>query len=82
MIDADTIVHPYASTRLFAWEDPMGCPKRHGAAGVEQNINYDDLCSKKALHVHYKGTLCMRGARRGPPADPARAAEHEPARAL
>ena len=47
MIDGDTIVHPYASTRLFAWEDPMGCPKRHGAAGVEQNINYDDLCSKK-----------------------------------
>ena len=48
MIDDDTIVHPYASTRLFAWEDPMGCPKRHGATGVEQNINYDDLCSKKA----------------------------------
>ena len=48
MIDGDTIVHPYASTRLFAWEDPMGCPKRHGATGVEQNINYDDLCSKKA----------------------------------
>ena len=53
----------YASTRLFTWEDPMGYPTRHGASGVEQNMNYGDLCSKNALRGPPRSHRQQRPAR-------------------